>query len=65
MCRQREGATGRDSTDETAHRWFDQSRLDSSTVNLQLQGQFVSVSLRPVLRIEAAYVTAAVWALGS
>ena len=30
-------------------------------VNLQFQGQFVSISLRPVLRVVAAYVLAIVW----
>ena len=65
MYRQREGATGRDSTDETAHRLFDQRHLDSSIVNLQFQGQFVSICLRPFLRIVAAYVMATVWSSGS
>ena len=32
-----------------------------STINLQLQGQFVPISLSPVLRIVAAYVMATVW----
>ena len=32
-----------------------------STVNLQFHGQFVPVSLRPVLRIVAAHVMATVW----
>ena len=32
-----------------------------STVSLQLQGQFVPISLRPVIRIMAAYVMTAVW----
>ena len=32
-----------------------------STVNLQFQGQFVPIYLRPILRIAAAYVTATVW----
>ena len=31
------------------------------TVNLQFQGWFVSISLRPVLGIAAAYVMATVW----
>ena len=31
------------------------------TVNLQFQGRFVPISLRPVLRIVAAYVMAIVW----
>ena len=31
------------------------------TVHLQFQGRFVPISLRPVLRIVAAYVTATVW----
>ena len=61
MYRQREGARGRDSANEIGHRWFDQRHLDSSIVNLQFQGQFVSVCLRPVLRIVAAYVMATVW----
>ena len=32
-----------------------------SIVNLQFHGQFVPVSLRPVLRIVAAHVMATVW----
>ena len=32
-----------------------------STVNLQFQGRFVSISLRPVLGIVAAYVMATAW----
>ena len=32
-----------------------------STVNLQIQGWFVSISLRPFLRIVAAYVMVIVW----
>ena len=32
-----------------------------STVNLQFHGQFVPVSLRPILRIVAAHVMATVW----
>jgi len=32
-----------------------------SIVNLQFHGQFVPVSLRPVLRIVASHVTATVW----
>ena len=35
------------------------------TVNLQFQHQFVSSSLRPVLRIVAAYVMTTVWTSGS
>ena len=31
------------------------------TVNLQFQGWFVSISLRPILRIVAAYVMATAW----
>ena len=31
------------------------------TVNLQFQGPFVSISLRPVLRIVAVYVMSIVW----
>ena len=34
---------------------------DVGTVNLQFQGWFVSISLRPVLRIVTAYVMATVW----
>ena len=30
-------------------------------VNLQFQGRFAFISLRPVLRIVAAYVTATFW----
>ena len=46
---------------ETGHRWSDQHHLliVLSTVNLQFQGWFVSLSLRPVLGIVqdgAAYV---------
>ena len=33
-----------------------------STADLQFWGQFVPVSLRPVLRAVAAYVTAIIWA---
>ena len=33
----------------------------SSTVNLQFHGRFVSIFLRSVLRIVAAYVMATVW----
>ena len=32
-----------------------------TTVNLQFQGQFIPISLRPVLGIVAAYVMATVW----
>ena len=35
------------------------------TVNLQFQGYFVSVSLRPVLRIVATYVVGTVWSESS
>ena len=35
----------------------------SGTVNLQFQGQFVSISWRPDLRIVAAPVMATVWSL--
>ena len=58
-------ATGRDNTDETAHRLFDQRHLDSSIVNLQFQGQFISICLRLFLRIVADYVMAVVWSSGS
>lgn len=34
----------------------------SSTVSLQFQGQFVNISLRPVLGIVTPYVMATVWA---
>ena len=33
----------------------------SGIVNLQFQGQFVSISLRPILGIVAAYVVATAW----
>ena len=36
-----------------------------STVSLQFQGRFVPVSLRPVLRIVAAYVMVTVWSFHS
>ena len=32
-----------------------------STINLQFQGQLVAISLRPVLRIVAAYAVGTVW----
>ena len=58
--RQTEGATcinntvSCDSHLETGHQWSDQRHLDFfSTVNLRLQGRFVSISLRPVLGIVA------------
>ena len=35
------------------------------TVNLQFQGYFVSISLRPVLRIVAASVVGTVWSSSS
>ena len=35
------------------------------TVNLQFQGEFVSISLRPVLRTVAAYIMTTVWSLCS
>ena len=35
------------------------------TVNLQFQGLFVPISLRPVLKIVAAYVVGTVWSLCS
>ena len=42
--------------------WSDQCHLDCFKYsNLQFQDQFVSMSLRPVLRIVAAYVMATVW----
>ena len=34
--------------------WFDQWHLDLSIISLLFQGQFVSISLRPALRIVAA-----------
>ena len=46
--------------------WSDQCYLDClSTVTLQFQDQFVSISLRPVLGIVAAYVMATVCSSGS
>ena len=41
-------------------RWSDQHHLDY-TVNLQLQGRFVPISLRAVLGIVAAHVMATAW----
>ena len=61
--RQRKGATCRNSTVssdshlEIGHRWSDQCHLDSLST-LQFQGWFVSISLRPILRIVAVYVMA-------
>ena len=37
----------------------------SKAVSFQFQGQFIPVSLRPVLRIVAAYVMATFWSSGS
>ena len=31
------------------------------TVNLEFQGQFIPISLRPILRMVEVYVTAVVW----
>ena len=59
--RQREGATCRNSTVssdshlETGHWWSDLCHLDGFSI-LQFQGLFVSISLRPILRIVAACV---------
>ena len=65
---QREGAPCRNSTvSSDSHFEIVFGRLASvtvivlSTVNLQFHGQFVPVSLRPILRIVAAHVTATVW----
>lgn len=44
-------------------RWSDQHHLVSRTVCLLFQGRFVPISLRPLLRIVAAYVLATVWSL--
>ena len=38
------------------HQWSDQQHLVLGTVNLHFQGRFISISLRPVLRIVAVYV---------
>jgi len=49
---------------ETAQLW--QSTWNwSSLLGIQFQGQFIPISLRPVLRIMAAYVMATVWSLYS
>ena len=63
--RWREGAVGRNSTVssdshlEIGHWGSDQHHLVLSTVSLQFQGM-LPISLRPVLRIVTAYVTATV-----
>ena len=45
-----------------AMQWSDQCHLDClSTVDLQFQGQFVPISLRPFLGNVASYVMATVW----
>ena len=44
-------------------RWSDQHHLDC--FNLHFQDQFVPISLRPVLRIVAAYAMATVWSPSS
>ena len=59
-------AVSSDSNLEIGHQWSDQHHLliVLSTVNLQFQGWFVSISLRPVLGIVqdgAAYVMPIVW----
>ena len=62
----REGAVSRNSTVssdshlEIGHWGSDQHHLVLSTVSLQFQGQHAPISLRPVLRIVTAYVTATV-----
>ena len=59
----REGAVSRNSTVshlEIGHWGSDQHHLVLSTVSLQFQGQPAPISLRPVLRIVTAYVTATV-----
>ena len=68
---QREGVTHRNSTvssdshQEIGHWWSDPCNLDCfSTANLQFQGWFVSLYLRPILRTVAAchgYKMAIVW----
>ena len=50
-----------DSRLETGHRWSAQRHLVWGPVNLQFQGPFVPISLRPVLRIVAARVLGTVW----
>ena len=72
VYRRREGAACRPSTVSSAshpavgHRWSGQCHLDwLGTVDLQFQGQFVPISLRPVLKLVAIYVMAIVWSLGS
>lgn len=62
------GAPGRNSTissdshPEVGHQRSDQRhRIILSTVSLQFQGGLVPISLRPVLGIVVAYVTAIIW----
>ena len=66
--RQREGATGRNSTVssdrhlEIGHRWSDQRHLDCFKYNSSsLPGLVCPIFLRPILGIVAAYVMATVW----
>ena len=65
--RQRKGAMCRNSTVssdshlEIGHAVVWSASFWLSSVNLQFEGRFVPVSLRPVLRIVAAYVMATVW----
>ena len=55
MCRN--STVSSDSHLETGHWWSDLCHLDGFSI-LQLQDLFVSSSLRPILRIVAAYVMA-------
>ena len=46
---------------QSAWNWSSLVWPASSLLGIQFQGQFIPISLRPVLRIMAAYVMAAVW----
>ena len=68
LYRLREGVRCRNSTGSSDSRlevgphWSDQHHLGCFRYSyLQFQGQFVSISLRPVLAIVTAYVMATVW----
>ena len=66
--RLREGPASRNSTTisgrslDAGHQWAGQRHLDYlGTVSLQFHGRFASISLKPVLRIVAAYVMVTAW----
>ena len=72
FCRQREGASGRNSTvssdrhPQSGHRWSDECRLDRFRYSWSsVPGLVCSHFLRPVLRMVAVYVLAVVWSLWS